>query len=190
MPTIKVTDATVEPITLAQAKQWCRVDAGDDDGLFTSLCIPAARQDAERYLRRTLLPTTWRLVLDGFPAGRIELQYPNLLQVTTVKYFDLTGTEQTLPAQAYLVDVVSQPGTIAPAPGSQWPSAQDRLNAVSIDYTAGWATPDLVPAAIRMWIALRAATLYEHREMIIAGASVAEVPFVNNLLDGYTVYSL
>jgi uncharacterized phiE125 gp8 family phage protein len=190
MPTIKVTDATVEPITLAEAKQWCRVHVDDDDGLFTSLCIPAARQDAERYLRRTLLPTTWRLVLDGFPTGRIELQYPNLLAVTSVKHFDLTGTEQTLQTQSYLVDSFSQPGTIAPAPGTQWPTAQDRINAVSIEYTAGWATPQEVPAAIRMWIALRAATLYEHREMIIAGATVAEVPFVNNLLDGYTVYSL
>ena len=190
MPTLKLTDATVEPITLAQAKQWCRVDVADDDGLFTSLCIPAARQDAERYMRRTLLPTTWRLVLDAFPAGRIALQYPNLMGITSVKYFDMTGTEQILPPQAYLVDLAGQPGSIAPAPGTLWPTAQDRLNAVSIDYTAGWATPDEVPAAIRMWVALRAATLYEHREMIIAGTIVAEVPFVNNLLDGYTVYSL
>lgn len=191
MPTIKVLDAASEPITLAQAKLWTRVDVPDEDELFTSLCIPAARQDAETRMGRTLITTTWKLVLDAFPrGGYIQLQYPNLQSMDSILYYDASGVQQTVDPAAYLLDTAGQPGGVAPAPGLSWPATQARINAVEIQYKAGWADAAQVPAVIKQWIALRAATLYAHREMIIAGASVAEVPFVNSLLDGYKVWQL
>lgn len=191
MPTTKVTDATSEPITLAEAKLWTRVDVADDDTLFTGFCIPAARQDAETRLGRTLITTTWQQSLDAFPAsGCIELLYPLLQSVDHVKYYDAAGVQQTWNSANYLLDTTREPGRLALAPNISWPTTQQRINAVEIQYKAGWTAAANVPAAIRQWIALRAATLYEHREMIIAGASVAEVPFVNGLLDGYKVWGL
>lgn len=192
MPTIKVTDAASEPITLAQAKLWTRVDVPDDDELFTGLCIPAARQDAEARMGRTLITTTWKLVLNAFTrcGSCIPLQYPNLQSVDSILYYDTSGVQQTLDPVAYLLDTVSQPGGVAPAPGLSWPATQARINAVEIQYKAGWTDAAQVPAVIKQWIALRAATLYAHREVIIAGASVAEIPFVNSLLDSYKVWQL
>lgn len=57
-----VTDGTIigaatEPITLQQAKNWLRLDHTDDDARITSL-ITTARQRAEKYLRRDILPKT------------------------------------------------------------------------------------------------------------------------------------
>jgi uncharacterized phiE125 gp8 family phage protein len=41
-------DAIIEPVTLAEAKDFCKVDINTDDALITSL-ITAARQDCEAF---------------------------------------------------------------------------------------------------------------------------------------------
>lgn len=46
MGTLKITDATVEPVTLAEAKLHLRVDHNAEDALITAL-ITATRQAAE-----------------------------------------------------------------------------------------------------------------------------------------------
>ena len=59
--------ATTEPITLQQAKNWLRLDHTDDDARITSL-ITTARQRAEKYLRRDILPKNrevfWTVLTD------------------------------------------------------------------------------------------------------------------------------
>ena len=77
MPTIKVTDATVEPITLAQAKAHLREEQDEthNDLLISSL-ITVARQAAEDRLQRTLIETTWLRTLDAFPRGDGHVQLP------------------------------------------------------------------------------------------------------------------
>lgn len=192
MPTIKVTDATVEPITLAQAKLWTRVDTGDEDSLFESLCIPAARQDAERRMNRTILPTTWRRHDDAFPSGPcIRLHYPLLISVAHVKYYDPDGVLQTLSPSSYTPDTTSEPARLCLAPGASWPATQaGRANAVEIEYQAGWPDAAAVPATIKQWIALFAATLFNNRELLAQGVIVSDIKFADGLLDGYKVWSL
>jgi len=56
------TGATLEPITLAQAKQHLRVDGSDEDGLISSL-ITAARLMVEARTDRALLTQSWILHL-------------------------------------------------------------------------------------------------------------------------------
>lgn len=190
MPTIKVTDATGEPITLAEAKAHLRVTWSKEDALIEAL-ITAARQEAEHQLRRTLLETTWKLVLDAFPAcACIRLHNPKINAVEFVKYYDTAGVLQTLATSVYLLDGDSEPGRLCLAPSQSWPSTQDRVGAVQVQYTAGWASADDVPQVIKAWIKLRLGTLFEHREQIAAGVSIAEIPFVSGLLDPYRVWSL
>ena len=57
---------TVEPISLAIAKQWCRVTTTDDDGLFAML-IPAAREACEVFTGRSIAPKGYMMTLDAFP---------------------------------------------------------------------------------------------------------------------------
>jgi len=190
MPTIKVTDATAEPITLAQAKAHLRVTHSREDDLIEAL-ITAARQEAEHSMNRTLLTTTWKRVDDAFPCGGcIRLHWPTVQSVDWVKYYDQDGVLQTLSPSVYLLDGDSEPARLTLAPNQSWPSTQDRVGAVQIQYTAGWADAAAVPQVIKAWLKLRVGTLFEHREQIAAGVSVAEIPFVSGLLDTYRIWSL
>lgn len=192
MPTTKVTDATVEPITLAEAKMWTRIDVADEDSFFEQICIPAARQEAERRMNRTILTTTWLLQLDAFPdCSCIRMHWPVLQSVTHVKYVDPTGAQQTLDQAAYLLDKTSEPARLCLVPGASWPATQcGRVNAVEVQYVAGWVDRDKVPAPIRQWVALFAATLFNNRELLSTAGSVAELKFADGLLDGHRIWNV
>lgn len=192
MPTIKVTDAAVEPITLAEAKLWTRIDVADEDSFFEQICIPAARQEAERRMNRTILTTTWRLQLDAFPTAQcIRLHWPFLQTVTHVKYYDEAGTQQTLAAPNYTLDTTSEPARLCLAPGQSWPAVQtERANAVEVEYKAGWDDKAKVPAAIKQWVALFAASLFSNRELLVTGLSVSELKFADGLLDAHKVWAI
>jgi hypothetical protein len=55
-----------EPVTLDEAKLWCRIDIPDDDALVRGL-IASARQYVESAYNRTLVSTGWRASIDRFP---------------------------------------------------------------------------------------------------------------------------
>jgi len=180
-----ITAPAEEPISLEEVMAHCRIDALDDSSMLGTL-ITAARQEAEKITRRALVTQTWELVLDCFPA-EICLPLPVLQSVTTIKYIDTDGTEQTLLNTTYQVDTDSQPGRIIPAYGQIWPSTREQLNAVRIRYVAGYGLADAVPAAIKQWILIKVATLYEQREAVNVGNIVNTIPFVDGLLDEYRV---
>ena len=46
-----------EPVTLAEAKAWCRIDAADEDALLSAL-IAAARLQVESLTGRALVTQT------------------------------------------------------------------------------------------------------------------------------------
>lgn len=191
MTTRKITDAAIEPITLDQAKAHLRVVDGADDALIAQM-ITDARQDCEARLQRTLIDSTWRRTLDAFPHA-IRLRMGRVLAVEQVRYIDAQGAAQVLDPSCYLPDTESVPGYVVPAYGFGWPAARAQINAVQVDYRAGFGgtTPDeqraAVPAPIKRWILLRVGSLYEHREDYLVGGAVATLPFVDGMLDAWRV---
>lgn len=179
-----ITPPTVEPITLAEAKAHLRITHTDEDALITSL-ISVARADAENELQRSLITQTREIARDAFPAA-IELTFGPVIAVTSVKFDDPAGIEQTLDPATYRLDTYRLSGWIVPDPDYSWPETRQHVNAVRVRYTAGYgpAATD-VPAPIRQWILLRIGTLFEHRESVAAGVTVATVPYVDRLLDPY-----
>lgn len=67
MPSKLLVGPTIEPVTLADAKNHLRVDFNEDNALILAL-ISSVRQQAEQICRRTLLTQTWLVTLDQFPA--------------------------------------------------------------------------------------------------------------------------
>jgi uncharacterized phiE125 gp8 family phage protein len=162
----KVTDATSEPFDAAEAKVHLRetLVSTSNDAYITAL-IKVARQAAEERTGRTLLETTWRLNLDCFPRlnAAIVLEHPPAISVTSVKYVDTAGVQQTLDASAYQVAIARDPGRIVPAYGTVWPSTRWQPEAVEVIYKAGYANADKIPEGIIHWMKLAVAEMYSNR---------------------------
>lgn len=186
-----ITGVSTEPLSLAEAKAACRVDADiTADDAFISAAISAARSQAEQYLCRALAPQTWERTLDAFPVGGIELGWPTVTAIVSVVYTDTAGTPQNLVSSAYVLDADFAPGWCMEAEGASWPATLDTANAVRVRFTSGWAEGAGVPEDVKSWIKLRVATLFKFREMVAAGVSVAELPRDHGLglLDRWVVY--
>jgi uncharacterized phiE125 gp8 family phage protein len=193
-----VTQPSLEPLTLPEAKLHLRETSDTQDGLIWPL-IRVAREEVERLTGRATLTTTYRDVLDAFPpyttaiawsdnrwsgldlATRspyaIHLMRSPLLAVSSVQYYDGDGTLQTLNAANYVTDATMEPGRVAPAAGFSWPATQSRPGAVRINYTAGYATAAAMPASVIHAMRLLVGHWYENRETVLVGTISKEIEF-------------
>jgi uncharacterized phiE125 gp8 family phage protein len=193
MPIKTITAPTSEPVTLLEAKMHCRVIADPQDAAahpedaYLTALIVAARQAAEQMTGRALMTQTLEIALDEFP-DEILLPRSPVASVTSVKYLDLSGVLQTLSSDDYVFDDYSTPPRIYADYHICWPAVRDQRNSVLVRYVAGYASAALVPQEIKSWMLLRIGMLYENRESVIAGVSIAEVPHVDRLLDAYRVW--
>jgi uncharacterized phiE125 gp8 family phage protein len=173
-------------MTLAQAKAHLRVDFDDEDGYIQSL-IDVAREAVEDRLQRTLINTGWRLTVDAFSPA-LRLPHPPCISVQSVKYFDASGEERTLDPDSYFLDSVTEPAYLVPAAGGAWPETQQRINAVQVNYTAGYgATAADVPTPIVQWMKLAIGDMYENRGRSNEKPAVPQ-NFADGLLDTYRLW--
>lgn len=185
MPNILLTAPAAEPLTLAEAKAFLRVEHADDDALIAAL-IAGARGHVEARTRRGLITQSWRMVRDAWPPdGRIAAPLAPLRQVTAARVYDLGGVARAVDTQAFIVE----PETIALVP---WAITQPgRIAAgIEIDVTIGYgvAAAD-VPEPLRQAIRLLLAHWYENRGGV-AREGVALPANVEALLAPYRVLAL
>lgn len=161
-----VTPPASEPLTLAEVKEFLRVDHSDDDATL-AIFIAAARQLCESYTRLALLPTTFEEYFDEFPEytgtykDEIRLSRSPVSAVTYVKYIDGNETTITANASDYKTDLISQPARISPDNG--WFGTYETINAVFIRYVAGYANAASVPAPLKHGMLLVIGDMYENR---------------------------
>ncbi|MCA1857450.1 hypothetical protein LE190_16170 [Massilia oculi] len=168
------------PVLLASAIAKARADGAGMDAEI-ELDVRGIAGEVEHQLQRALVEQTRCVTLDRFPDA-IKLAMPPLLTVESVKYVDVDGVQQTLDPQDYLVDSVSEPGYVMPAPGRSWPTTADRANAVEVRYRCGYG-PDhtAVPAPIQSYILGR----LQAQHLPAEGRTAA---YLEGLLDAYRVY--
>jgi uncharacterized phiE125 gp8 family phage protein len=202
--TIEVVSAPAyEPISLALFKSWFRIDADDTNhDTVLTLLRQAMREDAENLTNRAFVSRQLRLTLDNWPlhhqyGAKIDLPFPPLISVESLKYIDSDGDLQTLDAADYVVYDQYEPGFIIPAWGESWPTIRALPNAVQVVFTAGYASgspsdevsnQEVLPAKLKLWMAAKANTLNEFREQILAG-TLQQIPrnFTDGLLDSLVV---
>lgn len=161
-----VTQPASEPLTLAEVKEFLRVDHSDDDATL-AIFIKAARQLCESYTRLALMPTTFEEYFDEFPTAtgtfkdEIRLSRSPVSAVTYVKYIDGNDTTITASASDYKTDLVSRPARISPDNG--WFGTYDTINAVFVRYIAGFADAASVPAPLKHGMMLVIGDMYENR---------------------------
>jgi uncharacterized phiE125 gp8 family phage protein len=178
-----ITAATTWPVTRAEAKNQCRIDADlTADDARIDMLIEAATMAAEHELGdRALMTQTWERVLDEFPCVAIELGKQPVSSIVSVKYIDATEVEQTLSSASYSHDTDTDEGLwLLPAIGTSWPSTLDTANAVRVRFECGYGAAEDVPAAIKTWILLQIEHAYVRKQ---------PPEWVDRLIDRYRVYA-
>ena len=166
------TAPTIEPVTLAEAKEHLVVEHSQDDAKISNL-ITAARQWVEQVTWRALISQTWKLRLKRFPCGALLLPKPPLQSVSSIAYLDADGNSQTWNSSKWITDIYSEPGFIQPAWGESYPATRGIANSVTVTFVAGYgATTDTVPEPIRTAIMQHVAHSYENRTPQITGQTV------------------
>ena len=133
-----ITPPTVEPVTLTDVKQQLGIELDDNasDAVLTRR-ITQARQWVEDYCERALINQTIEFRFSVFPAnGIINIPMPELVSVTSVKYIDTDGAEQTMTASDYVADLYDN--HIRLAYSASWPNTRFEPNAVRVQYVAGY----------------------------------------------------
>lgn len=184
-----ITPAAELAVSLADVKAHLRVDTTDEDTLITAY-ITAAAELAEQATGRALMPQTWELTLDAFPEA-FEITRLPAASITSLKYWDVTGTQQTMGTGLYTLDSTDDfgPAYVVPVYGGVWPVNRDQINAVALRYVAGYATAAAVPDSIKAWIKLQVGAMYENRQTEGAVQTYA-LGFADRLLDRYKVWSV
>ena len=182
----RVTAPTIEPVTLQEVKDHLRVDGTDDDALISAL-ITAAREHVDGrdgWLGRALCTQTWDCHYDVFPDdGLLYLPVAPVQSVTSVKYVDPDGAQQTFSSANYALgaDLDWSPRVILGWDKS-WPSIRAVPEAVTVRVVAGYAS---VPRPICQALLLLIGHWHEHREAVMEG-TFREVPTtVSALLTPY-----
>jgi uncharacterized phiE125 gp8 family phage protein len=181
--------AATDVLSLASMRQQTKTEGiTADDALVTGTIIPAAVDRCELKTERQLPDATWELRLDGWPrCGWIEIPKPPLVSITSVKYYDTNGVQQTWASTNYDVDIPVGPrcrrGRLALAYGVSWPTVQCRVNAITIRFRAGYVNESgsggptrSIPTLLVEAMLLDAGALYRQREQVVTGTIVAELP--------------
>jgi uncharacterized phiE125 gp8 family phage protein len=191
MSSILLTPPAVEPVTLAEAKAFLRVEHDDDDDMIATL-IAAARSQIEAQTRRALITQTWQLIRDSWPPdGRLVVLPAPLGEVLAARIYDAGGLADSVDLQAFTIDKAAAPAIIAFPPWSM--AAPGRAVAgIEIDVEAGYGDdPADVPQPLRQAITLLVAHWYENRGLIAVGQSFAVLPTtVAAMIAPYRVLSL
>ena len=108
-----------------------------------------------------------------------------MVSITSVKYTDTAGVEQTVPGADYALSLYGDACAVAPAYGKYWPSTQSIPDAVRIRYVTGYAT---APKAVKAAILLMVAFLYENRGDAIVADDI-QPPAAKSLLGTVKIWS-
>ena len=196
-------ESTVEPVSVAELRTFLKMESTDSttEDVLLGNYITVARQLAENITKRSLVTATRRVVIDNFPNSTavIELPRPPLSTVSTnvtITYVkdNTAGDTTTVGTTVFTIDSDSEPGRIYPTYGNEWPddSVRDERNAVRISFVTGYTTVAPAPEAIKQWIKIRAAGMYEFREPVVIGVSIENLrrDHIDGLLDQYRVITI
>ncbi|HMN72456.1 MAG TPA: head-tail connector protein [Rhodoblastus sp.] len=164
MQALLIAPPAAEPVTLAEAKAWLRVDADDEDSAIASL-VSAGRVLVEQATRRALVSQSWRVVLDAWPnAGadggwtllstrpaampaEVALPLAPVQSVAAIRVYDSLGQPQTLPTASWRLVGAPERARIVFAGAPPQPGATTA--GVEIDLVAGYGDPPDTPAPLR-----------------------------------------
>lgn len=172
-----VTAAATGPMTLDEMRKHLKCEESEDDVLIRSI-VETCREQVEHVTGRKLVDTTYDQTFDVW-ADEMLLSYSPLSSVTSVKYYDEDGVEQTLSSSIYDVVTNQEPGRIRLAYNQSWPTHRSQNEAITVRFVAGYGEADDVPASLKQAMLLLGSHLYDNREAVALlerGETLKELP--------------
>ena len=150
---------------MAEAKAQMRVEHNDDDALIERLIdVAISYTDVTGALGKAMITQKWGQWIAPNPST-VKLLLGPVQGVTAVRYYDTDGVLQDDNYLNYQIFGTAQATTIEPKTGFNWPTTQDRPDAIKIEYEIGYGdTAADVPAVIKHAMLVLVAHWYENRE--------------------------
>jgi uncharacterized phiE125 gp8 family phage protein len=142
-----------EPVTLAEAKLYLRVDQTTEDALISDLIV-AARMMAEGWLKKSLISQSWKLSYDDGIPDYVPLPMGPVSAIASVVLVNRDASTSTVSAGSYYLN-----------------AAQDALmmdnaliaHRIEINYSTGYGAASAVPKPIKQGMLCHIAALYDSR---------------------------
>lgn len=194
-----VTDAVLFP-TSDLKKQLNLPSTGTDDDTWLALAASVARSLIERSIPGgfAVRLQTKQLHLNKFPNlesdnGEIELPFPPLNAVTSIKYYNENNSTGALASSDYRV---IDPGNgnrarVYPIIDEVWPVTRLREDAVIVEFTCGSTCSTDLPPTVKHAVNLLVTHWYENRGALMVGVVSKEMEIgIQSLLaaNGYGFY--
>lgn len=165
-----------EPLSVADAKTFMRVETDADDDLIDVL-ISAARVSAENFTNRSFLARTWRVSFPGSLCGQNEIKRSPVTSVSSVEEWNETSedwdtVEDTVVRLTNGFATVRYPYAIA--------EPEDAPYGVRISFAGGY-TSETLPKALLQALKMHVAFLYENRGDVEAVGGV-KIPAAAELI--------
>lgn len=180
-----VTAPAEDPVTLAEAKAFAKIDGSDEDALITSF-ISAATRLAEEYTSSSFVTQTRRLTMDtvdqryfllpdsmATPTDRIDLAYLPLQSVTSIIAYDDENNSSTVSSDSYFVDTSG--GRVSLNEGYTWPGDLRAVSSFQITYVAGYGDADAVPEPIKLAIKMHVKEMIDNRSACSCSSGIKAI---------------
>lgn len=165
-------------ISVADFKTNNNIAHADDDTLIGGLVAAAeAMLDGPRgRVGKCLVNQTWAYSV-RCADDRLSLPAVPAVSITSVSYFDGAGDEQTLNLDGFWFQKSEDWAYLEPKSGFAWPALEDRADALTVTYVAGFgANADAVPANLKQAALLMVGHWYENREDTTYDKALREIP--------------
>jgi uncharacterized phiE125 gp8 family phage protein len=177
-------------ISSTEAKAQADVTYSADDSLIGGL-VNAVSELLDGYtgiLGRCLVNQTWKVELSKWPADfMLHLPFPDVSSITSIKYWDSAGTQQTVSSDLYALHEGVAGSFVRFKEDFSAPNFDDdRANPIEVIFVAGFGSAaSNVPAPIKTAALLLFSHLYENREATTPVA-MTDLPLgVQMLLEPY-----
>lgn len=184
----RVTAPAVTPIALDDVRAQLRIDGTDDDAYLTALIERAVSHvDAQGSLGRAMITQTWAQWVPQ-QTGYVRILMGPFQTLDAIHYYDEAGVLQAADVNDFDVMLYNDFVQIRPKDSAEWPTTDDRFDAIRITHTIGFgdAAAD-VPAGIRHALLMLVAHWYENR-VAVSDASMFVTPMaVDALLENERV---
>lgn len=160
MSAFLIAGPAIEPVPIAEIRDWLKIDANDEDALLANL-VATARATLERRLRLAFVSQTWRCIYAStLGDGTMRLPLAPLLSVAGLRVYDASGAATSAPPEAFELDYDSE----RPAVRLIDADLRGRAVRIEIDAVFGYgAAADDVPAPLRQAIRMLVAAWHARR---------------------------